>query len=70
MFLLKVPEPWRTRVVKFGRGVEDLWLEISSGGIMDYSHHAKTLKSLVITFLRDVPLGEYRDWHGSTRDWW
>ena len=68
MFLLKVPEPWRTRVVQFGRDVKDQWFEISNNGMMDYSQHAKSLNSLVVTFLREVPIGKHMDRHGSRRD--
>lgn len=68
MFLLKVPEPWRTRVVQFGRDVKDQWFEISSNGVVDYSQHAKSLNSLVVTFLREVPIGKYMDWHGPRRE--
>ena len=64
MFLLKVPEPWRTRVVQFGRGVKDQWFELSNNGMADYSQHAKSLNSLVLTFLQEVPVGLYIDWHG------
>lgn len=66
MFLLKVPEPWRTRVIRFGRGVENQWFEISNNGMVDYSQHAKALNSLVLEFLQEVPIGMYIDWHGSS----
>lgn len=64
IFLLKVPEPWRTRVIQFGRGLKDQWFVISNNGMVDYSQHAKSLNLLVNTFLREVPVGEYIDWHG------
>jgi hypothetical protein len=61
MFLLKVPEPWRTRVVQFGQGVKDQWFEISNNGIVDYSMHADSLNALVVTFLHEVPIGQHID---------
>jgi len=67
MFLLKVPEPYRTAVVELGKCVTDQWFEISNNDVIDHSAHAGTLHSLVMQFLRDVPLGEFRDWHGRKR---
>lgn len=63
MFLLEVPEPWRTRVIAFGRDLKDRWLEISNNGTVDYSEHAKPLHSLVVGFLREAPAGECIDRH-------
>lgn len=56
MFLLEIPEPWRTRVIAFGRDVNDRWLEISNNGTVDYSEHAKPLHALVVAFLREASI--------------
>ncbi|MBX9404053.1 hypothetical protein K4L06_22370 [Lysobacter sp. BMK333-48F3] len=67
MFLLKVPEPYRTAVVELGKEVTDQWFEISNNGVIDRSAHAGALHSLVMKFLSDVPLGQFRDWNGPKR---
>lgn len=63
MFLLEIPEPWRTRVIAFGRDAKDRWLEISNSGTVDYSEHAKPLNALVVGFLRETSIGKSIDWH-------
>lgn len=67
MFLLKVPEPFRTGVVDLGKSVTNQWFEMNNNGMIDHSAQAGALHSLVIQFLRDVPLGQYRDWRGPRR---
>lgn len=65
LFLLEIPEPWRTRVIAFGRDVNDRWLEISNNGTVDYSEHAKPLHALVVAFLREASIDRYIDRHGA-----
>lgn len=49
-FLFDVPEPFRSRIVKFGLSVANEWYELSSDGRRDYSRHAPALRKLVEQF--------------------
>ncbi len=62
MFLLQVPEPFRSNIISFGLKATNQWLEISSSGTVDYSEHAEKLKYLVVRFLAEVPIGKHIKW--------
>lgn len=66
-YLLKIPEPYRGRVVAFGLTVTDFWQEISSDGLVDYSEYAPKLHALVSQFLNEVPVGQYIHWRARTK---
>ncbi|WP_091636903.1 hypothetical protein [Lysobacter sp. cf310] len=53
-FLLKVPEPWRTGIIEFGKTLKGEWYEISNNGVIDYSSHASALKKLVTKYLEQA----------------
>jgi hypothetical protein len=65
MFLLKVPQPYRAKVIEFGMSVTSEWYEISNIGTRDYSEHAPKLRELVECFLSEVPLGSHIQWHSA-----
>lgn len=62
MFLLKIPEPFRSAIVRFGLNTTSLWQEVSSGGLADYSQHAPALHTLVLQFKNQVAVGQYIHW--------
>lgn len=62
MFLLQVPEPFRSNIISFGLKATNQWLEISSSGTVDYSELAEKLKHLVVRFLAEVPIGKHIKW--------
>lgn len=68
MFLLKVPEPFRSEVVRFGLKVTTQWQEISSSGTTDYSQHAPALHALVVRFIDEVPVGQHLQWRTKDSD--
>lgn len=68
MFLLKVPEPFRSEIVRFGLKLTTTWHEISSNGTTDYSEHAQALHALVVRFKIEVPVGKYIQWHSENRE--
>lgn len=61
MFLLKNPEPFRTGIVELGKEITDQWFEMNNNGMIDHSAYAGALHSLVMQFLREVPLGRHID---------
>lgn len=65
MFLLKVPQPYRGKVIEFGKSVTSEWYEISNNGTRDYSEHAPKLRELVERFLSEVPLGSHIQWYSA-----
>ena len=65
MFLLKVPEPFRTNIVEFGLKVSDEWYEISNLGRVDYSAQAPKLRKLVQEFVGAAPVGKFIRWNSS-----
>lgn len=62
MYLLKVPEPFRSQIVQFGMIVTTNWQEISNNGTTDYSAHAPALHELVVRFTKEVPTGQHIQW--------
>ncbi|WJN57554.1 hypothetical protein [Pseudomonas sp. SO81] len=62
MFLLNVPEPFRSKIIDFGLAVTDQWYEISNNGTVDFSEHVGQLKKLVEEFLAEVPVGNHINW--------
>jgi hypothetical protein len=68
MFLLKVPEPFRSEVVQFGLKVTTQWQELSSSGTTDYSAHARDLHALVVRFTKEVPIGQHIQWQSKNSE--
>jgi hypothetical protein len=66
-YLLKIPEPFRSRIVAFGLTLTDCWQEVSSDGMTDYSEHAPKLHALVSRFQDEVPVGQYIRWLAPTK---
>jgi hypothetical protein len=68
MFLLKVPEPFRSEIIRFGLKVTTTWHEISNNGTTDYSEHAQALHALVVRFKGEVPVAQYIQWQSEKRE--